>query len=154
MKRAYRILAYLIALGVMVQAAVVVLAVDGLGKWVEGGGVLNKAVVDSESLPFDEAVGFTIHAVTGLLIIPLLALGLMVLSFFVKTPGAVRWAGAVLALVILQGALGLAGHTTPLLGGLHGLNALILFSTAVYAAQHSRTAPAPGDLGEHLAAPA
>ncbi len=43
-----------------------------------------------------------------------------------------KWAGIVLLLVVVQATLGIAGHSVPFLGALHGLNALLLFSAAIY----------------------
>jgi hypothetical protein len=159
MQTVYRIFAYVVAGLVMVQAMVMVFAIDGLGKWVDGGGVLDKAVAASDQpLPFPEAVGFSIHGVNGMLIIPLVAVLLVVASFFAKVPGAAKWAGLVLLLVVVQIALGLGGHAIPAVGALHGLNALLLFSAAVYAARRARTVPmrpAAGGAGgdEHVATP-
>ena len=42
MKTAYKVLAYLVAAEVAVQAMVMVWAIAGLGKWVDGGGVFDK----------------------------------------------------------------------------------------------------------------
>ena len=52
--------------------------------------------------------------------------------------GAVVAATAVFGLVLLQIALGLLAHEVPAVGGLHGLNALLLFSAALYAARGIR----------------
>jgi hypothetical protein len=156
MKTVYRILAYVVAGLVMVQAMVMVFAIDGLGKWVDGGGVLDKAVAASDQpLPFPEAVGFSIHGVNGMLIIPLIALLLVLSSFFAKISGASKWAGLVLLLVAVQIALGLGGHAIPAVGALHGLNALLLFSAAVYTARRGRTARARpvADGDERVATP-
>ena len=43
MRATYRVLAYLLALEVVVQAAAIAWAVFGLTAWIEGGGVLDKA---------------------------------------------------------------------------------------------------------------
>jgi heme A synthase len=150
----YRILAYVVAAGVMVQAMVMVFAVDGLGKWVDGGGVLDKAAAAGQQLPFPEAVGFSIHGMNGMLVIPLIALLLVVFSFFAKIPGGVKWAGLVLLLVVVQIALGLGGHAIPAVGALHGLNALLLFSAAVYTARRGREPARPAaDRNEAVATP-
>lgn len=150
MRTAYRVLAYIIAAEVVIQAMAMVYAVAGLGKWIEDGGVLDKAVMDSETSPFDEAIGFFIHGTNGMMVIPLLALVFLIVSFFAKIRGGVKWAGLVLLLVVLQVVLGIAGHSVPFLGALHGLNALLLFSAAVYAARRERTvAPSSTDVGEH-----
>lgn len=137
MKHVYRVLAYLVAAEVMVQAMVMVFAVAGLGKWVETGGVLDKAVVENGQSPFPEIVGFAIHGMNGMMIIPGIALLLLISSFFAKIPGAVRWAALVLLLVVVQITLGLVGHAIPAVGGLHGLNALVLFTAAVYTARRA-----------------
>ena len=46
MRTAYKVLAYLVAAEVAVQAMVMVWAIAGLGKWVDGGGVFDKAVME------------------------------------------------------------------------------------------------------------
>ena len=48
MRTAYKVLAYLVAAEVAVQAMVMVWVIAGLGKWVDGGGVFDKAVIESE----------------------------------------------------------------------------------------------------------
>jgi hypothetical protein len=139
MRTVYRVLAYIIAAEVAVQAMVMVLAIAGLGKWVENGGVLDKATFESSGTPFPEVIGFAIHGMNGMMVIPGIALLLLISSFFAKIPGAVKWAGLVLLLVVLQVTLGLMGHAITGLGALHGLNALLLFSAAVYTARRGRT---------------
>ncbi|RCG31705.1 hypothetical protein DQ384_09170 [Sphaerisporangium album] len=140
MKVLYKVLAYLIAAEVAVQAMAVVFADAGMGKWVEQGGVLDKAVMESDAPPFPEVVGLMVHGMNGIMVIPVVALLLLVSSFFTKIPGAVKAAGLVLLLVVLQVSLGILGHDIPGLGALHGLNALLLFSAAVYAARRDRAA--------------
>jgi len=138
MRSSYRVLAGLVALGVVVQAMAMVYAVAGLGKWVEDGGVLDKAAIESEDLSFTGSAGFMIHGMTGMMVIPAIALLLLIISFFARIPGGTRWAGLVLLLVVVQVALGLFGHEVPAIGALHGLNALALFSVALYAARRAR----------------
>ena len=156
MKSVYKVLAYLVAIEVVVQAMAMVFAVAGLGKWVDDGGVLDKAAMENDSLSFTGSVGFAIHGVNGMLIIPLLALLLLIASFFAKIPGGVKWAALVLLLVVLQATLGLVGHAVPAVGALHGLNALLLFSTAIYTARRSTPAAVGPAIepDERLAAPA
>jgi hypothetical protein len=132
------VLAYLVAGEVVVQAMAMVYGIAGLGKWIEGGGVFDKSVMESEENPFPEVVGLMIHGINGMMVIPLLALILLIVSFFVRIPGAAKWAGLVLLLVVLQITLGLSGHAVPALGALHGLNALLLFSAAVVTARRAR----------------
>jgi hypothetical protein len=143
MRSAYRYLAAIIAVEVVIQAMVMVYAIAGLGVWIEEGGVLNKAAFESGESLFPEDVGFVIHGMNGMMVMPVLGLLLLIVSFFAKVPGGVKWAGIVFGLVMLQVALGLFGHTVPALGGLHGLNALALFSAAIYAARRTRMDLAP-----------
>lgn len=134
MRTAYKVLAWLIAAEVMVQAAAIVYAIAGLGIWIDqDGGVLDKATMESEGTPFPEIVGFMIHGLNGQMIIPVLALILMIVSFFAKVPGGVKWAGFVLLAVVVQVLLGMFLHEVSALGMLHGINALILFGLAAMA---------------------
>lgn len=132
MRSAFRVLAYIIAAEVVIQAAAIAYAMFGLGSWIDNGGTLNKSVLD-DGTSFTGAVGFAIHGINGEMVIPLLALVLLVVSFFAKVAGSAKWAGAILALVVIQVLLGLFGHSAPILGPLHGINALILFAVAVMA---------------------
>jgi heme A synthase len=138
MRKAYRVLAYLIAAEVAVQAMAMVYGIAGLDKWISDGGVFDMATRQNDDSAFPEAVGFMIHGINGSLIIPVLALALLVLSFFAKVPNGVRWAGLVLLLVVIQINLGFAGPGVPLLGALHGLNALALFAVAFHTARRAR----------------
>ena len=140
MRIAYKVLAYLVATEVVVQAMVIVWFIAGLGKWVEGGGVLDKAAMESEGSSFPQAVGMMAHINNGFFVIPGLALLLLIISFFTKVRGAIKWAVVVFVLVIVQTQLGGLGHDFPLVGALHGLNALALFGVAIYAGRRVRAA--------------
>jgi len=133
MRSSYRVLAYVIAVEVVVQAAAIAFAVFGFFKWIDDGNTFDKAVMEDENVSFTGLVGFIIHGINGQMVIPLLALVLLVLSFFAKVPGGVKWAGGILALVVVQVMLGIFAHDAPLLGPLHGINALALFTVAVMA---------------------
>jgi len=135
MKSAYRVLAYLVALEVVVQAAAIAYAVFGESKFIDGGGTVDKALVESESATFDGVAGYAVHGLNGTMIVPVIALALLVVSFFAKVPKGVQWAGIVLALVVVQVLLGMFGHDVPFLGLLHGIGALALFVVAVIAAR-------------------
>lgn len=133
MRSVYKFFAFLIAIEVAVQASMMAFAVAGLGIWVDKeGGVLDKAAFE-EQPDFTGAIGFFIHGVNGMMVIPLLALLFLIVSFFAKVPGGVRWAALVLLAVVVQVTLGLFGHEQAVFGMLHGLNALILFSLAFMA---------------------
>ncbi|MFD1931126.1 MULTISPECIES: hypothetical protein [Nonomuraea] len=142
MRTAYKILAIVVAAQVVIQSMAMVFAVAGQGKWVMEGGVLDAAVIESRAFVFPEVLGYAIHGMVGTMIIPLTALILLICSFFTKIPGAVKWAALVLLLVVAQVALGVLGHDIPVLGALHGLNALLLFSAAIHAARLARNAGA------------
>ena len=135
MKSVYRVLAYLVALEVVIQAAAIAFALAGLGKWISEGGVLDAAAMESESIDFTGVVGFMIHGINGQMIVPLIALLLLISSFFAKIPGGVLWAGLVLLTVVVQVLLGIFGHGTPVLGMVHGAVAFVLFTFAVIAAR-------------------
>ena len=144
MRQTYKILAHTIAGLVAFQAAVMVFAVAGLGNWVSDGNTLTEASFEGDNPPdFTGAIGFMLHGMVGMMLIPLLALVLLIISFFAKIPGGVKWAAIVLGLVVLQVFLGLMGHETAWSGLLHGLNALILFTVALGAGRMV-SAPAAG----------
>ncbi len=138
MRSVYKVVAFVIAAEVALQAMAMVFAIAGMYRWVNDGGVLDKAAMENGEPPFAEGIGFLIHAMNGMMVIPALALILLIVSFFAKVPGGVKWAGAVFLLVALQVTLGLLGHSIPAAGALHGLNALLLFSAAVYTGLRSR----------------
>ena len=76
MRSTYRVLAYLLAAEVVIQAMAIAYALAGLGKWIEeDGGVLNKAGPRRREDPeFTGVGGFPIHGINGMMVIPLLAL--------------------------------------------------------------------------------
>ncbi|MEV1174509.1 hypothetical protein [Nonomuraea sp. NPDC049784] len=143
MKQVYKVLAYLVAIEVAVQASMVVWFDAGLSKWIDGGGVADKTLVESGEAPFPEFLGVIIHGMNGMFVIPALALLLLISSFWAKVPGAVKAAGLVLLLVVLQVTFGLFGHDIPLVGAVHGINALLLFGSAIYAARRGAAVSAP-----------
>lgn len=134
MRMAYRVLAIVIFVMVAIQSAFIVWGDAGLLAWISRGGVLDLSALESDAAPpFAEAAGFMLHGMTGMMVIPVIALALLVVSFFAKFPSAVTWAVVVVVLVALQVALGLLGHSISALGFLHGLNALALAAAAFYA---------------------
>lgn len=143
MKTVHKTLAYLIALEVIIQAALIAFAVAGIGVWVsEEGGSLDEAAFESifeGDLTFTGVAGMLYHGMNGMMVIPLLALLLVITSFFAKTPGAIKFSLLTLGLVVLQVFLGFMGHSTPYGGLLHGANAMLLFLAALYTARlHSK----------------
>jgi hypothetical protein len=142
MRNAYRILAIVIAVEVVIQAMAIVLAVSGLFIWVDDGGTLDKAALEGEDLSFTGFAGFPIHFINGTMVIPLIGLALLIVSFFAKVPGGVKWAAIILGLIIVQVFLGIFGHESAYSGLLHGLNAFILMGSAGNAARLAKTADA------------
>src|SRR5215211_8241589 len=140
MKQAYRVLAFLIAAGVAIQAASIAYAMFGLIKWIEGGGTLDQSTELTPAL--GGYTGFSWHTSGGIFILPAIALLLLISSFFAKVPGGIRWALIVLGVTVLQVALGLFAHSVAGLGWLHGINALLVFGTAVSAGLRVRRAVA------------
>jgi hypothetical protein len=141
MRTVYKVLAYIVAAEVVVQAMLIVYAIAGLSKWVSNGGVFDKAVMEDRQIIFPEIIGLPLHGLNGG-IIPVIALALLICSFFAKVPGGVMWAALVLALAIVQVLLGYMGHDLTAAGALHGFNAMALFVTALHAVRRSRVAAA------------
>ena len=152
MRATYKVLAHVVAGLVAIQAAVMVFAVAGLYGWVADGNSLTESVLTSEEPPeFTGAIGFMLHGMVGMMVIPAVALALLVVSFFAKVPGGIRWAAIVVGLTALQVVLGIAGHATPYAGLLHGLNALALFACALGAGRAAKGAPAAATAAPEVA---
>lgn len=154
MRTVYRVLAFAVAGLVVVQAAAIAFAVFGLFAWVQQGGTLDASNMGPESsVSFPGVVGFMIHGMFGTLVIPVVALLLLVSSFFAKTAGAVRWGVIVFVTTAVQVVLGMAAHGLPQLGILHGIIALVLFGAAVMAAMQTRrvVAVTPADSASQAA---
>jgi hypothetical protein len=148
MKNVYRVLAYAIAALVAVQAASIAYAVFGLAKYIDGGGA-----VDKNSDGFPGVGGLIAHGIGGQMVIPLVTLALLVVSFFAKVAGGVRWALIVLGAVVVQVALGIFSHSLPALGAVHGVVALVLFGLAVTAAMRVRGTASTASQPDRVATP-
>jgi amino acid transporter len=145
MRTTYRVLAYIIAAEVVVQAMMIALGVAGLDKWVgDQGGALTKAVLESDTKHSSGEVGFMYHGTNGELVIPVLVLVLLIVSFFAHVLGGVKLAAILVGLVVLQVALGIGLHGLLWLGLLHGANAFAVLGTAVYAEMRARSVPTTG----------
>ena len=154
MRKVYKVLAFAIAGLVVVQAAAVTFAVFGLFAYIEGGGTIDAANSGPESdISFPGVVGFMIHGMFGTMVIPLIAILLLVSSFFAKTAGAVKWAVIVFVTTAVQIGLGLFAHGIPQLGILHGIVALVLFGAAIMAGMRARPGVAAIGATEQVAAP-
>ncbi|HEY5515393.1 MAG TPA: hypothetical protein VIK12_04215 [Pengzhenrongella sp.] len=125
MKTAYRNLAYLIVAGVFVQAAAIAYAVFTIAHQIDAGAVINPNSADN--------AGQVVHGTVGMMVIPAVALIFLVVSFFAKIPGGVRWAGIVFGLVVLQVVLAFVAFGAPVVGALRGMNALAIVGVAINA---------------------
>ena len=135
MRMVYKVLAFVVAGLVVVQAAAIAFAVFGLVHWIEGGGTLDASTAGPDSdISFTGVAGFMVHGMFGTMVIPIVVILLLVSSFFAKTPGAVRWALIVFVTTVVQIGLGMFAHAVPQLGILHGAVALVLFGSAIMAA--------------------
>jgi glucan phosphoethanolaminetransferase (alkaline phosphatase superfamily) len=134
MRATYRVLALLIAVGVVVQAAFIAVAWFQVLHDADSGAVFDK---NSE-----ENWGYVSHGLTGNMIIPLIALALLILSFFARIPGGVKWAAITFGVVLLQILFAFLGFAAPVLGALHGINAFALAGVASMAARTARQAEA------------
>ena len=143
--KAYRFLAFMIAVLVVVQAGAIAWAFFGMTDWItDEGGVVNKELLECDDCDqnFTAEWGFAIHMFfNGLLLIPLIALLLLVVSFFAKVPGGVLWALGIVLLVVLQVILlpMLSREIDPAFGGLHGINAIVILALAVVAGRSARS---------------
>ena len=153
MKQVYRVLAFLIAAGVAIQAASIAYGMFGLIKWIEEGGTLDQSTELTPAL--GGYTGFSWHATGGIFVISVLSLLFLISSFFAKVPGGIRWALIVFGVTVLQVALGLFSHSVAGLGWLHGINAFVLFGTAMMAGMRvSRAVASNVEAAEPVAAPA
>lgn len=138
MRRAYHVLAYVIAAEVVVQAMMIATGVAGLDHWIEDDhATVTKHVLDHHP-QFTGAFGFPIHAINGEMIIPLLAIALLIVSFFAKVPGGTRWALYIFGIILVQVVLGVSQGSVPYLGLLHGANAFFLAIVAAWTGRRVR----------------
>lgn len=134
MRAAYRVLAILVAVGVVLQAMFIALAWFTALKDMDGGAVIDKNT--------EENFGRTMHSVFGSGVIPALALLLLIVSFFAHVERGIRWALYVVGVVVLQFLLAAVAYSAPVVGLLHGLNAFALAAVASLAARRAAGTPA------------
>jgi hypothetical protein len=150
-KQLYRVLAYLIAAGVAFQAAAIAYAVFGMFAWVSAGGTIDKALIESDHPQIGGIVGFNLHQLVGVTILPLLAVLFLISSFFARLPGGIKWALIVFGATLVQSLLGIYAHESSAVGWLHGAMALILFTSAVVSGARVHRALAKRALASTLA---
>lgn len=148
MRKTYQFLANAIAVLVVVQAGAIAWAFFGLANEIDKNGlVINKACLESDSGcggGFTAEWGFAIHMFfNGTVLIPLVALILLIVSFFAKVTGGVKLAGIVFGLIVLQVIVlpMLSREVGSGFGALHGVNALVLMGVAMMAGKRAAVAP-------------
>jgi hypothetical protein len=132
MRATYRVLALLIAAGVVVQAAFIAIAWFQVLHDTDSGAVFDK---NSEGNWAHAA-----HGLAGSMVIPIIAIVLLILSFFARIPGGVKWAAITFGVVVLQILFAFLGFAAPVLGALHAINAFALAGVASMAARQARIA--------------
>jgi hypothetical protein len=125
MKAAYQWLARLISVGVVLQAAFIAYGMFAVLHAADDGKAFTGDTADN--------LGQSLHGIVGGMVIPLLALLLLIVSFFAKVPGGVRLALIVVVLVALQIVLAQLSSPAPVLGLLHGINAFAVAAVAGFA---------------------
>lgn len=133
MRGAYKGIAHLIALGVLLQAAFVAAAWFQVINEVDGGTVINA--------DYEGNAGHALHGMVGMMVMPLLGLIFFILSFFAKLPGGVKWAGLTFLAIVVQVVLAFVSFGVPVIGALHGINAFVVFGLALYAGRRVASAP-------------
>jgi hypothetical protein len=141
MRRIYSGIGWVVAFLVVVQAGAIAVGFGGMMHFVDGGGVVDKALTESRTLGnFTGEVGFPVHALVGGLILPLLALVQLIVSWFTRAPGASWLAAGLFLLILIQGTIGYSIKDLPYLGALHGINAFAVLAVAVAGALRLRAA--------------
>lgn len=139
MRNAYRYLAMATGTLVVLQAAAIAWAVFGLVDDVDSGTLVDKN--------YDGNAGFALHSMIGWMILPLVALVLLVVGYLIRdVDGALKWAGIIFGLVVLQDLLAVVSFAAPVVGVLHGINALALLVVS-FAAVRIVPHPAPAATG-------
>ena len=141
MRSAYRVIARLIALGVVLQASFVALGWFIILNDIDGGQIVDKAYLEDGD---GWNIGHLLHGIVGFNLMPLLGLILLIVSFFAKVPGGIKWAGFLLLAIVAQVTFALVGFGVPALGAVHGINAFVVLTLALIAAKRS---------GEHVVTP-
>jgi hypothetical protein len=131
MRSAYKYVGFAIPVLVAIQAMAIAVAVFGLASYNQDHALPKD--MEGSNTTFTGDFGFGIHAMGGMLIV-LVTLVLLVVSFFARdVPGARRWGALAFGDAVLQYALALVSFSAPIVGMLHGLNALILFGLGIMA---------------------
>jgi hypothetical protein len=136
MRATYRVLGIAISVMVVLQASFIAFGVFDVRKQVDDNGSIGEDAVG-------DIAGFGLHSL-GAMVVSLLVIALLIVSFFVKVPGAIQWAAIVFGVTLLQWILAIFAFPAPIVGLLHGINAFAIAGTASVAARKiSQAAPEP-----------
>ena len=135
MRSAYRVIAHLIALGVVAQASFIAFGWFKVISDVDDGLVIDK--------DYDGNVGHALHGIVGMNVMPLLGLILLIVAFFAKIPGGVKWAGLTFLAIVVQVVLAFVSFGVPAVGALHGINAIVVLGLALYTGRRVATTALP-----------
>jgi hypothetical protein len=132
-RQTYRVMAGLIALGVVVQAAAIAFGWFTAINDIDGG-----LVIDEN---YEGNAGHGLHAIMGFYVMPALGLIFLIVALVAgrAVPHGRTWGAIVFVAILVQVALGLFAFGLPALGALHGINALIVLGTAGRAVALTRT---------------
>lgn len=150
MRTAYRVIAQLIALGVVLQAAFIALAWFIILNDVDGGQSVDKAYLEDGD---GWNIGHVLHGMVGLMVMTVLGLALLIVSFLARIDGGVKWAALVFLAIVVQVALAFVSFGVPAIGALHGINAFVVLALAELAARRSRVPDTLVTHGTREAAP-
>ena len=148
MRATYRILGHTIAGLVAVQAAAIAMWAFGMFHWLREGddNTVTPQLADDFLEGVTGSAGMFIHSI-GSVVIAVLAIVLLIVSFFAKIPSGVKWAAFVFLAVLFQWVIAIASFSIPGLAFLHGANALLVawlgWRAAKQASVVSPTAPTP-----------
>jgi len=123
MKTAYRVLAYLLALSVAVQASLIAFGAFAL-----------EDNIDKGPASDGDTTGVTLHHSFAYVVV-LFGVALFAVSFGAKVEHGVRWAAIPFGLIVVQFFLAYTAYDVAIVGMLHGLNALAIFAVALLAAR-------------------
>lgn len=132
MRATYRVLALLIAVGVVLQAMFIAIGWFQVLHDTDKGAVYDKNTGENWAQ--------VAHGTVGVMVVPLIAIILLIISFFARIPGGVKWAAITFGVVVLQILFAFVGFAAPVLGALHGINAFALAGVASIAARKAREA--------------
>jgi len=123
MRTAYRVLAYLLALSVAVQASLIAFGAFAL-----------EDNIDKGPASDGDTTGVTLHHSFAYVVV-LFGVALFAVSFGAKVEHGVRWAAIPFGLIVVQFFLAYTAYDVAIVGMLHGLNALAIFAVALLAAR-------------------